>query len=60
MGEDPDIERIMIYLLCAKEFGWTPEETDKVDVFIIQGMMCALEEINRKEKYEIEKSKWQK
>ena len=40
----------LTYLICAKEFGWTPEETDNVDATLLEMMLVGLERVKDKEK----------
>ena len=40
---------MMMYLVCAKEFGWTPEQVNKTDNKILQSMLVGLEELKRQE-----------
>jgi len=43
----------MVYLVCAREFGWTPEQTNKIDLYMLYSMLIALEEIKKKEERDI-------
>jgi len=43
----------MYYFVCAKEFGWTPEQTDKVDIKKINIMLTFLEKVREREANEL-------
>jgi hypothetical protein len=45
----------MIYFVCAKEFGWTPEITDNVPVKLLFDLLSFLEEVKDRE-YEMSKN----
>lgn len=47
----------MIYYFCAKEFGWTPSNVDKLSNKTIDILVSISKEINEKERSEIENAK---
>ena len=40
---------MFVYFVCAKEFGWIPEQVDKIDNSLLQGMMIALNRVRERE-----------
>lgn len=49
---DPRLTETMVYYLCAKEFGWTPQQTDGVENETLQSLMVVLEAVKRREAQE--------
>jgi hypothetical protein len=47
--ENPEIDKIITYLRCAKEFGWTPEETNKIDIVLLKDILTGLDRIKQRE-----------
>jgi hypothetical protein len=50
------MDKLMTYLICAKEFGWTPEQVDKVELYLLNGMLYSLHEINKREQREMKEA----
>lgn len=47
--DNPEIDKIMTYLVFAREFGWTPEETDKIDIVLLKDLWTGIDQIKRRE-----------
>lgn len=48
---DPELIRIGKYLTCAEAFGWTQQEVDNTESYLLEGVLVAL---SRKRKRELE------
>jgi hypothetical protein len=46
---DPDIVKMTNYLQCAEAFGWTPEETDRVESYLLEEMLVAHARVKKRE-----------
>jgi hypothetical protein len=43
------LEKYFVYTLCAKEFGWKPEEVDKIDVVTLQYILHTFGQMIKKQ-----------
>jgi hypothetical protein len=51
--DNAEIDKLFTYLICAKEFGWKPDEVDKLDIVLLKDMLTALSYIKEREKMDL-------
>lgn len=47
--DDEEVNQTLTYLVCAKEFHFTPEQVDRIDRSLLEGMMVGLSRIKERE-----------
>lgn len=47
--DDEETNKILTYLVCAKEFHFTPQQVDSIDRSLLEGMMIGLSRIKERE-----------
>jgi hypothetical protein len=46
---DSEAEKYLVYTLCAKDFGWTPEVVDKIDAVVLDYILTSNAEITKEQ-----------
>ena len=47
--DDSETHRRLTYAICAREYGWTPEMTDKIDSVELDYILIANAEISKRQ-----------
>jgi hypothetical protein len=47
--DNPEIERTFVYYVCAKEFGWLPDQVDNLEVSKLNDLLTVLHYAKKKE-----------
>ena len=50
--EDKEVNKILTYLVCAKEFHFTPNQVDCIDNSLLEGILIGLSRIKERENQE--------
>ena len=48
-----EVEKLIVYYIFAKEFGWKKEYVDSLDCIFVDEMIHLMEEIRKKEEQDI-------